>query len=74
MCVLKASALGTTEFVQASVQQLKNVRDTINTLLPYQPIVLVGGTAILVHGVHYLIARVPNDGTYLLTKRFKKKF
>lgn len=48
--------------MKVSIQQLRNVKDAVNSLLPYQPIVLVGGTVLVVHGIHCLIARIPNDG------------
>ncbi|CAL8106418.1 unnamed protein product [Orchesella dallaii] len=50
------------EALEITVRQLRNVKDTVNSLLPYQPVILVGGTAIAVHGIHCIIARIPNDG------------
>jgi hypothetical protein len=41
------------------------VKDAINRWFPYEPVFLIGGTALLVHGIHKAMQRVPKDGKAL---------
>jgi len=49
---------------------LQSLRNSFNYKFCYEPIILVGGTAIVVHLVHCAYHRVPNDGLVEGVKRY----
>ncbi|XP_021945961.1 sphingosine-1-phosphate lyase [Folsomia candida] len=53
----------------AMLDCLDNLRLRINRQFPYEPVVIVGGTAIAIHLLHYASQRVPSDGFYAGGKR-----
>lgn len=53
---------------------LDNLRLRINRQFPYEPVVIVGGTAIAIHLLHYASQRVPSDGIHLYTDMYVKKY
>ncbi len=44
------------------VVKVGSARRSFNDLLSYEPLLLVGGTALAVHLLHHIYHKVPNEG------------
>lgn len=63
--VKEASFVPATAAIGFVVLKCQAVRNRLNNLFCYEPVILIGTTALTVHLIHHFYQRVPNDGTIL---------
>jgi len=62
--IAKESSILPTAVAGYFVLKCQTVRDRLNNLFCYEPVILIASTAVAIHIIHHFYHKIPNDGKH----------